>query len=179
MCPGVFDTQRYFAMIRRCLLCLVLLALAGCQPSANPVDGPGASAGVGPSQVVARGELRFIRGYTDGWRVAQGRRVPCMLFFTADWCAFCKQMEQTTFRDPAVAQLAEQFVCILVDADREESVCRRFRVSGYPTIHFVSPVQGALHRVVGRQSPVELAEAMRAALDRVALFDGDDLPITR
>lgn len=138
-----------------------------------------ALAGVDQRQIEHRGKLPFIRGFSNGWNVAVKKQLPCLLFFTADWCTYCQQMEQTTFEDQAVANLAENFVCVLIDADHEKDVCQRFRVSGYPTIEFVSPSRGSIHRVVGRQSPSQLIHAMRVALDHVALLDADDSSTTR
>jgi thiol:disulfide interchange protein len=92
-----------------------------------------------------------------------------LVFFTAEWCHFCHQMADEAFTDPQVVRLAENFVCILVDADREPAICRDYQVSGYPTIQFLSPRGVPLERVVGKKPGHQVLIAMQAALQIVAL----------
>ena len=66
-----------------------------------------------------------------------------LIFFTAQWCRFCHQMADEAFTHPQVVSLSEHFVCVLVDADSEPEICRKFGVTGYPTIQFVSPRRAA------------------------------------
>jgi len=84
---------------------------------------------------------------------------------------FCHQMEATAFVDPVIKKLAESFVCVLVDADREPAVCQHYSIEGYPTIQFLAADGRQLHRLVGRQSSPKLAAGMRAALERLAWLD--------
>jgi thiol:disulfide interchange protein len=117
---------------------------------------------------VARGHLPFVQGYEEGAAQAAAQSKPMLVFFTAEWCHFCHQMADEAFTDPQVVRLAEQFVCILVDADREPQVCRRFEVNGYPTIQFLSPSGVALERIVGKKPGHQVMMAMQAALQNVA-----------
>ncbi len=41
-----------------------------------------------------------------------------LVFFTADWCKFCKVQEQTTFKDPAIiAELNKNYYCLRMNTD--------------------------------------------------------------
>jgi thiol:disulfide interchange protein len=117
------------------ILCLSLSALTGC---IETVGSGGASVApltvLDASMVTQRGAITFVKGWELGRRVAAERQQPALVFFTAHWCTYCRKMEGTTFTDPAVAQLATQFVCVLVDADEEPAVCQRLQLSGYPTL---------------------------------------------
>lgn len=117
---------------------------------------------------VVRGQLEFVEGYSRGYAQASSQAKPMMLFFTAAWCGYCRQMAADAFTHPQVVQLSDRFVCVLVDADQEPDVCRQFAVSGYPTIQFVSPRGSTLNRLVGKQPGGHLIQAMQAALARVA-----------
>ncbi len=126
-----------------------------------------------PSRLVERhGGLHFVLDPRVGCQVAARQGLPCLLFFTAEWCTYCHQMEDSAFRDAAVHSLAEGFVCILVDADREPQLCEHYGVSGFPTVQFVAADGRALHKLVGRQSAAELATGMRAASKRFAWLTG-------
>ncbi len=117
---------------------------------------------------VARGRLRFVKGFPRGYAEASRQSKPMLLFFTAPWCEYCRQMAAEAFTHPQVVSLSDRFVCVLVDADAEPDVCRQFAVSGYPTIQFLSPRGVALNRLVGKRPARQLMMAMQAALQHVA-----------
>ncbi|MEM8944624.1 MAG: thioredoxin family protein [Planctomycetota bacterium] len=148
---------------------LPLLAMIGCQQS--DIDSVRSLADVDQQLLVERGGLQFVADSKVGLHLAAKQKTPCLMFFTAEWCTFCHQMEATAFADPAITQLAEQFVCVLIDADREPAVCQQFDVRGYPTVQFVSSDGRQLHSLVGKQSPTQLASGMQAALERLAWLD--------
>jgi len=152
-------------------LVVLALAVSGCQRAEQNTASSGALAGVHAKLLIPRGRLLFVNDVEAGRSLAAEKDLPCMLFFTADWCTYCHEMEETAFCDPEVAQMAGNFVCVLVDADHEKEVCEQFSVSGYPTIQFVSSRGRVLNRLVGRQSSPELVAGMRAALKRFAWLD--------
>jgi thioredoxin-like negative regulator of GroEL len=112
--------------------------------------------------------LAFVEGYQAGLARGQSANKPMLVFFTAEWCTFCRQMAEEAFCDGQVTKLADQFVCVLVDADREEQVCRQFNVRGYPTVVFLSPRGTPLNRATGKQSAAQLVIEMHSALQAVA-----------
>jgi len=112
--------------------------------------------------------VRFVTDYREGLERALAEKRPVLVFFTAKWCRFCAQMEQEALRDPRVVRLSEEFVCVLVDADEAPELCAEFGVRAYPTVQFILPDGGRMARVVGRNSPEELAGHMQAALRAAA-----------
>lgn len=121
----------------------------------------------------SEGSLPFVKGFEAGYERATTARKPMLIFFTAEWCHFCHQMADETFTNPQIVALADHFVCILVDADAEPHICKRFRVQGYPTVQFLSPRGVPLNRLVGRKPSRQLMAAMQAALDNVARKNDD------
>ncbi len=155
---GVVSLLAYWAL----LLCL------GCGHVGSDSEAQGTLESIQPQLVTSRGEIHFLRDLETGRSLAAEKGLPCLLFFTADWCTYCHDMEETAFTDPVVARMSKSFVCVLVDADQEKEVCKQFSVSGYPTIQFLSSQGRVLNRLVGRQSATELAAGMQAALKRFA-----------
>ncbi len=168
-----------------CVLVLLASVLAGCemqsQPaavpapqvtqSAEPVTEPAGSSvppAISAAPQVARGNLTFVDGYAQGLQRAQAEHKPMLVFFTAEWCHFCHQMADEAFTSPQVVTLAQQFICVLVDADAEPDVCRQLRVQAFPTVQFVSARGTPLNRVVGKKPGHQLMIAMQAALQSVA-----------
>jgi len=150
---------------------VALLALLGCGRGGSDAV-PVALGEVAPNLIERHGNLHFVRDPAVGYQTAARHGLPCLLFFTAEWCTYCHQMEAAAFTDDAVGTLANGFVCILIDADREPALCRHYGVSGFPTIQFTAPDGRMLHRLVGRQTAAKLATAMRAASKRYAWITG-------
>jgi len=143
---------------------------SGHLPAAAPqiVKQPTVTSMGSPLQALARGQLRFVDGYQQGYQHALSAGKPMLVFFTAHWCRYCHQMADEAFNNQQVVALSDRFVCILVDADAEPEVCRQFRVQGYPTIQFLSARGVPLNRMVGKRPSQQLVTAMQAALQNVA-----------
>lgn len=91
--------------------------------------------------------------YQDGWEKAKSEKKHMFVDFTATWCGWCKRLEATTFAKPEVAQMLNRdFVPVKVWEKSEDTVDidgykiserdlarREFRVTGYPSLWFVSP----------------------------------------
>jgi len=154
------------------LIGFLLPANFGCQPSrTDPVN---ALQKIDPQLLTERGLLRFVTDSTIGLQLAKRQGLPCLLFFTAEWCTFCHQMEATAFADPTIGDLAKNFVCVLVDADQEPKICQEYAIRGYPTVQFLAADGRRLHRLVGRQSTPKLAAGMQAALERLAWLNNEN-----
>lgn len=158
----------------RIAICCVplLLAFTGCQQHAT--DSESVLQGIDPQLIVERGQLHFVKDSLIGCELAKQQGLPCLLFFTAEWCTFCHQMEETAFADETIGKLARRFVCVLVDADREPELCRKYSINGFPTLQFLAADGRKLHRLVGRQSTPQLTAGMQAALSRLAWLDHTD-----
>lgn len=74
--------------------------------------------------------------------INEARGKPILLDFYADWCASCKFMEATTFKNTKVKQALEDFIVIKVDITannkQEKALLKQFKVVAPPTFLFLN-----------------------------------------
>lgn len=75
-----------------------------------------------------------------GFDRARAERKPVLLSLTMEWCAWCREMDRTSYVDPGIATtINEQFVPVRVDADERPDVSDRYSLGGWPTTAFLTP----------------------------------------
>jgi thiol:disulfide interchange protein len=83
--------------------------------------------------------------------------------FYADWCAFCKEMDRTTFKDPSViSYLNENFIAVKVNTDREQQTASMFRVQGLPDSWFFSKQGDVIGHRPGFIPPEDLLTILKS-----------------
>lgn len=94
---------------------------------------------------------------------------PVMLYFYADWCITCKELDRFTFAEPQVASLLKQFALlkfdVTADTDANMGLLLRYDLYGPPGIIFFDSKGNELVdlRIVGFQS----ADKFRPTLERI------------
>src|SRR5262249_8464159 len=79
-----------------------------------------------------------------------------MIDFCTEWCGYCKQLDQITWKDPEVKEwLWDHTVSIKVDADKNSELVGRYRLDGFPTMVFVNTSGKEIFRVVGYKNPTD------------------------
>jgi thiol:disulfide interchange protein DsbD len=90
---------------------------------------------------------------------------PVLIDFQAVWCLPCREMEQTTFRDPTVVRSAAAFATLKADVteqdDRTSALMSRFAVPGVPTYVLLDRRGDERRRFVGFVAAPELERALR------------------
>lgn len=77
--------------------------------------------------------------YDAGMSRSKFEKKKVFLYFYAEWCAYCRDMDLKTFKDPAVVgALNRSFIPIRVDSDREQAAAALFRVKGLPDSWFLA-----------------------------------------
>ena len=96
---------------------------------------------------------------------AQNKRV--MLDFYADWCTYCKSMENTTFKSPKVINALNNYIVLQADVTDmdavDEALLKHFQVPAPPAILFFDPDSGEKRnfRVVGYKDGDSFAEHVK------------------
>lgn len=138
--------------------CLAVVSLTVCNcaaptaPSASssPVAS-NATNGSSASQLFAQSTLPEARAQ------AATEHKLLLVDSTASWCPPCKQMEKTTWTDPAVqGRVRPKFIAIQVDVDQQRSVAEELKIEAMPTLIVFSSDGKELARSVGYKDPKTL-----------------------
>ncbi len=89
-------------------------------------------------------------GFSDGMAKGKQSDKPILLYFHADWCTYCKKLKKTTFKNKAVLNyLAQNFVSISVDSDKNKKLSNQWHVTGLPTLWFLEPDGSKISKIPG------------------------------
>jgi len=89
-----------------------------------------------------------------------------MIDFFAEWCHWCKVLDEKVYSDAAVQEAAGNFVCVKIDADKNRSLMVSYSVRGLPTIVFLNSRGEEVQRIVGGNRPASFfAEMMKRVIE--------------
>lgn len=86
--------------------------------------------------------------YEKAQQLRQDRKF--LVYFNADWCGYCRNLEKTTFKDPKIAAyINRNFTPVRVNIDLEKQIAAQYGVSGVPDLRFISSNGEAIARWPG------------------------------
>ncbi len=108
--------------------------------------------------------INWRSNFDDSLQTAKKEGKPLMVDFYTDWCGWCKKLDSDTYSDRTVRKLAEGFICVKVDADKERELVSKYGVNGYPTVIFFDSSGNIVNRQVGYAGPADFALIMKKIL---------------
>ncbi len=100
----------------------------------------------------------------DAMKEAASSQAPVMVDFYTDWCGWCKKLDSDTYSDPRIEDLAKQFICVKINADKSPETASKYGVRGYPTIIFLGFDGVVKNRIGGYEGPDDFAVVMNSVL---------------
>lgn len=97
-----------------------------------------------------KSELIKWRSFDAAQQQENAEKRKLMVFFHADWCAYCHKLEKNAFSDQEIADyINDNFVPIKVDTMKESQTAARFGVRGLPDIRFLTPEGDGIAKIPG------------------------------
>jgi thiol:disulfide interchange protein len=109
-------------------------------------------------------EIKWYDSFEDGLEIAKKERKPLMVDFEAEWCIWCKRLDETTYKDQQIITLSKKFIPVKVNCDKDIDTARRYGVRGLPTIIFMNSEGEIIHQIVGYRGPKEFAIEMKKVI---------------
>lgn len=122
------------------------------------------------AQTEEKDGINFFDGtFKEALAEAKKQNKPIFMDSYTSWCHWCKVLNKTTFKDPAVINyLNANFINLKMNMEKGEgpSLAREFKVSGYPTLLFLDYDREVISTVVGyKKADAFLVEAKKAIKD--------------
>jgi len=90
--------------------------------------------------------------YKEALKIAKAKDKNILLYFSADWCKYCKEMKKTTLQDESVKNAIENYVFYIVDTDEEGDIARQYGVSGIPAYRIITDTEEVKKKSAGYMS---------------------------
>jgi thioredoxin-related protein len=83
------------------------------------------------------------RSLPEALKLAEAENKLVMIFFWADWCAYCVKIRREVFSDPKIHEVFDRnFVAVSVDIEKDpEDLAKKYRARAMPTMLFLKPDQ--------------------------------------
>lgn len=103
--------------------------------------------------------------YTTGKYQSADSGKPIMVDVYTDWCGWCKKLDDETYSDTRVIELAaNNFISVKVDGDDDYDFAIKYAIRSYPTILFVDSEDNEIHRVIGFRNADQFLAEMETAM---------------
>ncbi len=149
---------------------LIIGASSGNKNYLQPLKGEYSLAVAGnaaPSHVVFE-KIKSVADLEAKLEQAKQNNQAVMLDFYADWCTYCKSMENTTFKSAKVLSSLANFMVLQADVTemdkQDEALLKSFQIPAPPAILFFHPSSGEKRnfRVVGYKNGDDFAQHVHA-----------------
>jgi len=101
--------------------------------------------------------LQWSTDLNSAFKLAEKSNKLVFVDFYANWCGYCKQLDEDTFTDLNVqARLTQGYVLVKVNTDKNPDLASQYKVYGLPTLVVMDAYGNEIKRQEGFVEPEEL-----------------------
>lgn len=152
--------MKYLNVLLFIIAAVACLGPSGCNGVSHPQ--------IQPQIEVKKQPITFMEDHITGLEIARQEKKPTLVFFSVPDNVGSQRMMDTTFSDDEIKRLAEKLVCIHVDGAQESALCESLKISSFPTIILSNSHGMEVRRLVGKQTPDQLAVQIQVLLQATA-----------
>ncbi len=106
--------------------------------------------------------VKIFDNYKEALAESIKTQKPLFLYFTADWCAFCKKMKNETLENEQIKkELLSEYVPCYLDFDSNKDLARKLKIRQIPTYIAISPDGMILSRGQGYKNKDDFANWLK------------------
>jgi len=106
----------------------------------------------------------WLENHGQGIEMAKREEKPAVLVLYADWCHWCKKLFSETAGDPRIKAVADRFVWIRVNSDKEKAYKEQYGQDGYPMIVLLDRQGKVTRKLDGFRDAAALREELNTLL---------------
>ena len=111
--------------------------------------------------------VEWVNAYGKGLETARDKKCLLLVDFSAEWCGWCRKMDQEVYANAQVAAGLQEWVCVKVDVDHDTRAAAAFQIGSLPRTVVITPDGRVAGDRLGYAPPGEfltfLSEARAAA----------------
>ncbi len=111
-------------------------------------------------------QIPWIEDHDKGLLAAKEAGKPAVMLLYADWCSWCKKLQNETFPDPRIKVLKDRLTFVRVNSDKRKDVQKKYGQKGFPLVILFN----RKGEIAGRIDGYKDAAGLRRELD--GLIDG-------
>ena len=109
----------------------------------------------------------FLQDHQAGLEQAQQQNKPVLIAFHASWCGYCEKMKKETYPNPDVIEIAQNFIPIYIDIDKQGKIANLYQISPIPAYVILNPSGELIDKFEGFHSPLEFSAKLQGALNKI------------
>lgn len=116
------------------------------------------------------GKIAWLRDPQFALAKAKVEGRPVMLFFSAEFCGFCRQLGASALSDEKVVAASQRLIPVYVDCTKkgeQTELLNRYKVGGFPTILYLDP-DGNLLREMETRDASAIVKDIDVVVSKVA-----------
>lgn len=104
-----------------------------------------------------KSSIKWDNDYNHAVQEAKNTNKKIFVYFYADWCAYCTQMDEVTYASSEVKEkLTQNYVLLKLDVDANPQLSQKYQAYSLPTIIILDSNGQEINRIIGYQSPEQL-----------------------